>query len=50
LEKHVYTKPGDEVVRIQREGVAAAGRFLNRATAQRCVDVAITRRAGEIIA
>jgi hypothetical protein len=50
LEKHVYTKPGDEVVRIRRDGVAAAGRFLNRATAQRCVDVAITRRTGDIIA
>jgi hypothetical protein len=48
LERHVYTRPGDEVRRIENEGVAAAGRFLNRATAQRCVYVAVNRRAAEI--
>jgi len=50
LRRHVDTKPGDEARRILREGVAAAGRFLNRATAQRCVDVAITRHSDEIAA
>src|SRR5437588_13127499 len=30
LRRHVYTPPGDEVRRIDIEGVAAAGRFLNR--------------------
>lgn len=50
LRRHVDTGPGDELRRILREGVAAAGRFTNRATAQRCVDVAITRRRPEIAA
>ena len=35
LRRHVDTKPGDEMRRILREGVAAAGRFVSRATAQR---------------
>src|SRR5438105_399940 len=48
LRRHVYTKAGDELRRIEVEGVAAAGRFFNRATAQRCVYVAINRRAAEI--
>src|SRR5437870_9128096 len=48
LERHVYTRPGDEVRRIETEGVAAAGRFLNRAIAQQCVYVAVNRRAAEI--
>jgi hypothetical protein len=48
LARHVYTRAGDEVRRIETEGVAAAGRFLNRATAQRCVYEAVNRRAGEI--
>jgi hypothetical protein len=50
LRRHVDTKPGDEMRRILREGVAAAGRFTSRATAQRCVDVAVTRRAADIAA
>ena len=48
LERHVYTRPGDEVRRIEAEGVAAAGRFLDRTTAQRCLYVAVNRRAAEI--
>jgi hypothetical protein len=48
LARHVYTRAGDEVRRIETEGVAAAGRFLNRATAQHCVYVAVNRRAGEV--
>src|SRR5438132_3599512 len=48
LRRHVYTPPGDEVRRIDIEGVAAAGRFLNRATAQRCVYEAINRRRAEV--
>jgi hypothetical protein len=50
LRRHVDTRPGDEMRRILREGVAAAGRFVSRATAQRCVDVAVTRRSAEIAA
>ncbi len=50
LRRHVDTRPGDEMRRILREGVAAAGRFVSRATAQRCVDVAVTRRSGDIAA
>jgi hypothetical protein len=50
LRRHVDTKPGDEMRRILREGVAAAGRFTSRATAQRCVDIAVTRRTAEISA
>lgn len=41
LRRHVDTKPGDEFRRILREGVAAAGRFSNRATAQQCVAQAV---------
>src|SRR5207237_451404 len=48
LRRHVDTKPGDELRRILREGVAAAGRFLNRATAQRCVDEAITAHSPDV--
>jgi hypothetical protein len=48
LRKHVDTKPGDELRRILREGVAAAGRFLNRATAQRCVEATIAQHTGAI--
>jgi hypothetical protein len=48
LRRHVYTRPGDEAARIRREGVAAAGCFLNRATAQRCVDIALVRRSSAI--
>ncbi len=48
LRRHVDTRPGDEMRRILREGVAAAGRFVSRATAQRCVDIAVTRRTAEI--
>ncbi len=50
LRRHVDTRPGDEMRRILREGVSAAGRFLSHATAQRCVDVSITRRGNEIAA
>ncbi len=45
LRRHVDTRPGDEMRRILHEGVAAAGRFVSRATAQRCVDIAVTRRS-----
>ena len=48
LRRHVDTKPGDELRRILREGVAAAGRFLNRATAQRCVEEAITAHSPDV--
>jgi hypothetical protein len=50
LRRHVDTRPGDEMRRILSEGVAAAGRFVSRATAQRCVDIAVTRRSAEITA
>src|ERR1700681_1187669 len=50
LRRHVDTRPGDEMRRILREGVAAAGRFVSRATAQRCVDIAVTRRSSDIAA
>jgi Bacterial CdiA-CT RNAse A domain len=48
LRRHVDTRPGDELRRILREGVAAAGRFLNRATAQRCVEQTIDSNAAEV--
>jgi hypothetical protein len=50
LRRHVDTRPGDELRRILREGVAAAGHFLNRATAQRCVDTALTHHREAIVA
>jgi hypothetical protein len=50
LRSHVNTRPGDELRRIIREGVAAAGRFLNRATAQRCVDTALTDHREQVVA
>ena len=48
LRRHVDTRPGDELRRILREGVAAAGRFVNRATAQRCVDAAVGAHTDQI--
>jgi hypothetical protein len=50
LRRHVDTRPGDELRRILREGIAAAGRFLNRATAQRCVDTTLTHHHEEVLA
>lgn len=48
LRRHVDTKPGDEFKRILREGVAAAGRFANRATAQQCVEQAVRTHSAAI--
>lgn len=48
LRRHVDTPPGDELRRILREGIAAAGRFLNRATAQRCVQTVVGAHSGAI--
>jgi len=48
LRRHVDTKPGDELRRILRDGVAGSGRFLNRATAQRCVEFAINSHAAVV--
>ncbi|MBV8195896.1 MAG: hypothetical protein JOY80_10255 [Candidatus Dormibacteraeota bacterium] len=48
LRKHVDTRPGDELRRILREGIAAAGRFLNRGVAQRCVERVIGDHTSEI--
>lgn len=48
LRRHVDTKPGDEFKRILREGIAAAGRFANRAVAQHCVEQAVWQHAGDI--
>jgi len=48
LRRHVDTKAGDEFKRILREGVAAAGRFANRATAQQCVEQVVRARSGDI--
>lgn len=48
LRRHVDTKPGDEFKRILREGVAAAGRFVNRATAQQCVEQAVRTHSDAI--
>lgn len=48
LRRHVETRPGDEFKRILREGVAAAGRFANRATAQQCVERALRNRGDDI--
>jgi len=48
LRKHVDVKPGEEFRRILREGIAAAGRFINRATAQRCVEQSIWRHSDEV--
>jgi Bacterial CdiA-CT RNAse A domain len=48
LRRHVDTPPGDELRRIVNEGISAAGRFLDRATAQRCVETAIRHRSDEI--
>ncbi|MFN2581400.1 MAG: RNase A-like domain-containing protein [Candidatus Dormibacteria bacterium] len=50
LRRHVDTRPGDELRRILSEGVAAAGRFLNRPVAQRCVETIINRRSGDVTA
>lgn len=48
LRRHVDTRPGDEFKRILREGIAADGRFTDRATAQRCVECAVAEHADEI--
>lgn len=48
LRRHVDVKPGEEFRRILREGIAGAGRFLSRATAQRCVEQSIWRHADEV--
>ena len=48
LRRHVDTRPGDEFKRILREGIAADGRFSDRATAQRCVEDAVRAHADEI--
>lgn len=48
LRRHVDTRPGDEFKRILREGIAADGRFTDRATAQRCVEYAVRSHSDEI--
>ncbi|HEX6539815.1 MAG TPA: RNase A-like domain-containing protein [Candidatus Dormibacteraeota bacterium] len=48
LRSHVDTRPGDEFKRILREGVAAAGRFVNRATAQHCLQHAVWSHSKDI--
>lgn len=48
LRRHVDTRPGDEFKRILREGVAADGRFTDRATAQQCVEYALRSHTDEI--
>ncbi len=48
LRRHVDTKPGDDLRRILREGVAAAGHFLDRGTAQRCVEAAIGMHSDDV--
>lgn len=48
LRRHVDTRPGDEFKRILREGIAADGRFTDRATAQRCVETAVRLHGDEI--
>jgi len=48
LRRHVGTRPGDEIRRILRGGVAAAGRFIDRPTAQRSVERAIGHHRREI--
>jgi hypothetical protein len=48
LRRHVDTRPGDEFKRILREGIAADGRFTDRATAQRCVEFAVWSHTNEI--
>lgn len=50
LRRHVDTRPGDEFKRILREGIAADGRFTDRATAQRCVEYALRSHTAEILA
>lgn len=50
LRRHVFTKPGDELRRIREEGVAAAGRFLSQAAAQRSVAQAISMRRTDVLA
>ena len=48
LRRHVDTRPGEEFKRILREGIAADGRFTDRATAQRCVEYAVRSHTDEI--
>lgn len=48
LRRHVDTRPGGEFKRILREGIAADGRFTDRATAQRCVEYAVRSHTDEI--
>jgi hypothetical protein len=48
LRRHVDSRPGEEFKRILREGVAAAGRFANRATAQLCVEQAVRNHSADI--
>lgn len=48
LRRHVDIRPGDEFKRILREGIAADGRFTDRATAQRCVEYAVRAHTDEI--
>ena len=48
LRRHVDIRPGDEFKRILREGIAADGRFTDRATAQRCVEYAVRSHDSEI--
>ena len=48
LRRHVDTRPGEEFKRILREGIAADGRFVNRVTAQRCVQAAVWAHNADI--
>lgn len=48
LRRHVDTRPGEEFKRILRQGIAADGRFLSRATAQQCIERAIASHSDDI--
>lgn len=48
LRRHVDIAPDDVLRRIVECGEAAAGRFIDRETAQRCLETAIRRRNDEI--
>jgi len=49
LRRHVDTQPGEEVRRILDGGVRAAGRFLDRPTAQHAVELAIAHHRRQIL-
>jgi hypothetical protein len=48
LRHHVGTTPADDVRRIESGNATGAGSFLDRDTAQHCVEMAIGHHAGEV--